>query len=873
MTGGSNLGWLVRLALADWVEQTILFSDSLIALCWVTSENKQLSMFHRNRVIQIRRGTNLADMYHCKTDHNPSDIGTRPAKVTLSDVGPNSRWNTGDEWMTWDLEKAVAEGIIKPASELRLSKDEEEDYKEGFLLDKEPDILTRSHVLTETRILKLQERAMFSNYILCPTKFNFAATVRIYGYVMAFIIKCRKNRLMLGILLYEGRLTFSVFTSSLQFFKNSSLNHLAASWSDTRPAEQADVKPITSLSGYFANENWNQVEMLEFNLTHTSRSGPAQLTDRYLNLALLYLFRKATGEVKRFNGKEFVKKLGVEKEGVLLSQDRLYDGLNFSETAELDFIKLGNLGLKLHVPVLDRHSPLSYAIAQHIHWVLGKHRGVETLNRMSLEHVKIIQGATLYKELSQECTVCKKRRRKLVQVEMGPISSQQLNIAPAFWACQIDLFGPMMVFVPGFEKHTRNRKILESKVWVMTTVCMTTRAVNLQVLEKDNTAGIIEGVTRLSCETGVPKIIFCDQDPSILSAFKHSKLEFRDLQQQLHKQSGIDFQTCPVSGHNMHGTVERTIRTIQESMEECGLSKQILHATGLQTLLKIIENQYNNIPLGYHYHQDQDNTPLLKLLTPNMLRVGRINSRSLDGPIRLPVNRQEQLKAVEEVYEAWFKVWKESYLPKLFFKPKWFKTDTDLKVGDLVWFIKQEGKLSSDYTMGMVEQVNIGKDGLIRRVVVKYFNEKENHPRFTDRSARSLVKIFSADEACLAEDLGELQEFLDGVKSTGAADDQIPNAAEADITVVGNTANEDSCSQALSDEHYKQLQLEPTPYLKENIEVAFPMACNFSESSKFVLNDSEADHDSYCDDKDQELETQYMDKLTQVIMSMDMNLQ
>ena len=203
-----------------------------------------------------------------------------------------------------------------------------------------------------------------------------------------------------------------------------------------------------------------------------------------------------------------MKKIGVEKEGVLLSQDRMYDGLNFSETAELDFIKLGNLGLKLHVPVLDRHSPLSYAIAQHIHWVLGKHRGVETLNRMSLERVKIIQGATLYKELSQECIVCRKRRRKLVQVEMGPISSQQLNIAPAFWACQIDLFGPLMVFVPGFERHTRNRKILESKVWVMTAVCMTTRAVNLQVLEKDNAAGIIEGVTRLSCETGVPKIIF-----------------------------------------------------------------------------------------------------------------------------------------------------------------------------------------------------------------------------------------------------------------------------------------------------------------------------------------------------------------------------
>ena len=113
-------------------------------------------------------------------------------------------------------------------------------------------------------------------------------------------------------------------------------------------------------------------------------------------------------------------------------------------------------------------------------------------------------------------------------------------------------------------------------------------------------------------------------------------------------------------------------------MEECNFKKLILHATSLQTMLKVIENQYNNLPLGYHYHQDQDNTPLLKIITPNMLRVGRINSRSLDGPVQLPNKFKEQLKAVENAYDAWFKVSKESYLPKLIFQPKWFKTDQDL---------------------------------------------------------------------------------------------------------------------------------------------------------------------------------------------------
>ena len=75
LTGGSNLGWVVRRALPEWVTQTILFGDSVIALCWVTSEKKQLGMFHRNRVILVRRGTNLEDLHHCWTNHNPSDVG------------------------------------------------------------------------------------------------------------------------------------------------------------------------------------------------------------------------------------------------------------------------------------------------------------------------------------------------------------------------------------------------------------------------------------------------------------------------------------------------------------------------------------------------------------------------------------------------------------------------------------------------------------------------------------------------------------------------------------------------------------------------------------------------------------------------------
>ena len=74
-----------------------------------------------------------------------------------------------------------------------------------------------------------------------------------------------------------------------------------------------------------------------------------------------------------------------------------------------------------------------------------------------------------------------------------------------------------------------------------------------------------------------------------------------------------------------------------------------------------------------------------------MLRVGRCNERSLDGPMKLPGGVGEMLADVEKVYDAWFKIWNISYLPKLIQQPKWFKEDKHLNENDIVMFQKDNG--------------------------------------------------------------------------------------------------------------------------------------------------------------------------------------
>ena len=267
------------------ISEKILFSDSTIALCWLTSEKLRLSLFHRNRVLQTRRGTELETVYHVKTDSNPADCGTRPDKVKLSDVGPESRWENGDPWMRQEISDAVKAGILKPATSLRVNKEIEDEFKEGLMFGDRDDVVTGfsasiAGTVSDMRIKKLTERADHSDYLLLPTKFSFPTTVRIYGYVMCFVRKASRGRRMVGKLLSEADLWFSVFKSEQFASKCATLMVV------TKADMGEDQTSQTMVLNYFT------IKKLAFQNTVDVKD--CLLTDDCLHQALLYLFRKSS---------------------------------------------------------------------------------------------------------------------------------------------------------------------------------------------------------------------------------------------------------------------------------------------------------------------------------------------------------------------------------------------------------------------------------------------------------------------------------------------------------------------------------------------------------------------------------------------------
>ena len=98
------------------------------------------------------------------------------------------------------------------------------------------------------------------------------------------------------------------------------------------------------------------------------------------------------------------------------------------------------------------------------------------------------------------------------------------------------------------------------KTWILTSVCAVTKLVNAQVLEKTDASGVLDGLTRLGCEVGLPSVLLIDQDSTLLKATREADVSLLNLKLQIYEEKGIRVEVCSVGGHNEHGLVERIIR-------------------------------------------------------------------------------------------------------------------------------------------------------------------------------------------------------------------------------------------------------------------------------------------------------------------------
>ena len=240
-------------------------------------------------------------------------------------------------------------------------------------------------------------------------------------------------------------------------------------------------------------------------------------------------------------------------------------------------------------------------------------------------------------------------------------------------------------------------------------------------MEDYSSNAFLQAFTRFSCEVGYPKRLNTDEGSQLIKACDSIRFDYRDIRWRLFTESCVEFDVVPVGGHNMNGLVERKIQEIKKSIAK-SVQNERLSVLQWETLGHRVANSINDLPLGV---RDFDGTlDSLNIITPNRLRLGRNNDRSPIGKFEVTDNSSRIINQNQAIFDSWFELWLTSHVPGLIMQPKWYQQHVNLQKDDVVLFTKTDTAICSTYQFGIVESVEYGRDGIVRKANVPYRNAK-----------------------------------------------------------------------------------------------------------------------------------------------------
>ena len=704
------MGHVVKISFGKFHKGHTKLTDSQVALHWINTYKSELLLWVRNKVIEINRLAPMGFWRYVRSKDNIADLGTRKG-ARVEDIGPESEWVKGKPWMSLPVEEfpllTAQETVLSPSELADLNKErispivQKVEFQTHWAAVCEPSLTT-----------EVGKRYLFSDYLIDPNRFRLKKVVRILALVIMFIQRVARAK--------RARTQNPDFLSSLIKVKTPTLN-----------------------PGFLSCEGEQYVITQGKDPRFPSKPGYViSLTDEYIRAALRYFFLKGTAEVQNFVNKKKYVDITTESDGILYYNSRILPSQDFGDPPSFSDAVLDLCSSSFVVPVLDFKSPIAYALVLETHRYHpdAQHAGVETVLRYSQTVAHILNGRFLAKEIGKYCIRCRRRNKARLNVLMGPLGDETLKIAPAFYVSQADISGPYLAYSFINKRATH-------KVWFVLFCCCATGAVDVRIMEDYSTESYLLAFQRFSCRYGYPRTLLIDEGSQLVKGCADMVISFTDLTHKLGFEYGVDFRTCPVGAHYMNGKAERKIQHVQRSMEM--MSGERLSITQWETLVASIANSINNLPLGLG--NKVESIENLDLITPNRLLLGRNNDRSPTGTLSVVNDYSKMLNSNVKLFKAWFKAWLISYVPQVIQLTKWFKSDEQLKVGDVVLFLKSDKVFDTQYQYGIVKHVYQSRDGLVRKAEIEYQNHQERAKRTTVRGVRELVVIHRFEEYSIDE--------------------------------------------------------------------------------------------------------------------------
>lgn len=365
-----------------------------------------------------------------------------------------------------------------------------------------------------------------------------------------------------------------------------------------------------------------------------------------------------------------------------------------------------------HPIILAKNSKLAILIIERIHKET-LHGGTQLMLQALRQKYWVLNGRTAVKQCAHRCVICRRHSQLMTQQQMASLPASRVSITHPFQSSGVDYCGPFSIRIG--TKRTRTTM----KTWVAIFVCMSTKAVHIELAENLSADAFLNAYSRFTGRRGQCHHLYSDNGTSFTGADRKLQSDLAEwhsaytLQQLANKDTNWHF-ISPGAPHQ-GGLWEAAVKSAKRHLLRV-VGNQALYSDQLNTLLVRIEACLNSRPLIALHDSIDDRLAL----TPADILTGRPLVSIPEAPIPdVPMNRLQHWRRLRQMHQHFWQAWEDDYLASLQQRHKWKKLPDNLRVNDIV-VIRHENLPPSQWRLGKITSVYPGSDGLVRNATIFY---------------------------------------------------------------------------------------------------------------------------------------------------------
>ena len=367
-------------------------------------------------------------------------------------------------------------------------------------------------------------------------------------------------------------------------------------------------------------------------------------------------------------------------------------------------------------PILLPHKDrVTQLIVDHFH-LLNLHAGPALLLALLRQKFWILSARSLIRQRVHVCNRCFKVNPKNTFPPMGDLPSFRISEVKPFVHTAVDYGGPYFI------THIRRRGIKSQKAYICLFVCLTTKALHLELVTDLSSDSFLAAFKRFISRRGPVSMIYSDGGTNFLGAKRKLDEIYKLLSSKAHTnyigdqlaQCRIQFKHSPPYGPHFNGLCESNIRCVKTHLSRV-IGTQILTYEEFYTILVQIEGLLNSRPLCVLSSDPSDVTAL----TPNhFLNVTSAKFLPVEDFTDQSDNRLTRYQLLDKMTQSFWKRWSQEYLTSLQQREKWNHPSKPIQLGTVV-IVRDNNCHPLCWPLGVIEEVYPGRDNIVRTVKVR----------------------------------------------------------------------------------------------------------------------------------------------------------